>query len=112
MVACEHLLVARSLNATASGSLDFAEARTLDCLRARFDEMWRRPDKPNGTRTMAARIAHDRPVIGRGRAAARTTRTVDKLEHEGIDPQDRTRDLRVHRAAPGRYVRELTGQVR
>jgi hypothetical protein len=109
MEACEHLLVVRSIDARTRGSLEIAEARTLDGLRARFDEVWRRLDKPRGTRTTAARISHGQPVYGRGRPAAPATRTIEKLEREGIIRKTGRGAYEFTEPLFGRYVAEITG---
>ena len=108
MEACEHLLVSRSVAPGLPGAVDLAEARTLDGLRARFDEVWRRLNKPKGTRTTASRIAHRLPVYGRGRAAATVTRTIEKLEGEGIIRKVERGTYVFTEPLFGRYVREIT----
>jgi hypothetical protein len=108
MEACEHLLVSRSVSPGLAGAVDLAEARTLDGLRARFDELWRRLDKPRGTRTTASRIAHGLPVYGGGRAAATVTRTIEKLEGEGIIHRVERGTYVFTEPLFGRYVREIT----
>lgn len=110
MEACEHLLVVRSVNPAAANAIDLAEARTLEGLRARFDEIWRHLDKPRGTRTTAARIARGQPVYGRGRPSAPTTRTIEKLEREGIIRKVSRGSFEFSEPLFGRYVRDLTAQ--
>jgi len=108
MEACEHLLTIRSLIPTADGAVRLAEEKTLNSLRVKFDELWRRLEEPSGTQVTAARMARGHPIYGRGRPRTSVRRTVEKLEREGV----------VHRTAKGayefteplfgRYVRELT----
>lgn len=108
MEACEHLLTIRSLNPEAPGAVRLAEEKTLNSLRVKFDELWRRLEEPSGTQVTAARMAHGQPIYGRGRPRTSVRRTVERLEREGV----------VHRTAKGayefteplfgRYVRELT----
>lgn len=108
MEACEHLLTIRSLSPAADGAVRLAEEKTLNSLRVKFDELWRRLEEPSGTQVTAARMARGQPIYGRGRPRTSVRRTVEKLEREGV----------VHRAAKGsyafteplfgRYVRELT----
>jgi len=108
MEACEHLLTIRSLNPDGAGAVRLAEEKTLNSLRVKFDEVWRRLEEPSGTQITAVRMARGQPIYGRGRPRTSVRRTVEKLEREGV----------VHRTAKGtyefteplfgRYVRELT----
>ncbi len=108
MEACEHLLTIRSLSPEATGAARLAEEKTLNSLRVKFDELWRRLEEPSGTQVTAARMARGQPIYGRGRPRTSVRRTVEKLEREGV----------VHRTAKGayefteplfgRYVRELS----
>ena len=61
-----------------------------------------------GTRTTASRIAHGLPVYGRGRAAATVTRTIEKLEGEGIIRKVERGTYVFTEPLFGRYVREIT----
>lgn len=108
MEACEHLLVARSVGPSTAGTMELAELRTLDGLRARFDEIWRQLDKPQGTRVTAARIARGQPVYGRGRASESTRRTIEKLERRGIIRRVGRGEFEFVEPLFGRYVRDLT----
>jgi hypothetical protein len=108
MEACEHLLTLRSLSPKAEGQVRLAERKTLDSLRVRFDELWKRLEEPAGTQITAARVANGRPIYGRGRADRQVRRTVDKLEEEGILRRTGKGAYEFVEPLFGRYVRELT----
>ena len=108
MEACEHLLTIRSLNPDAEAAVRLAEHKTLNSLRMKFDELWRRLDEPAGTQETAARMAAGRPIYGRGRPATSVRRTVEKLEREGIVRRAGKGVYEFTEPLFGRYVRELT----
>jgi len=108
MEACEHLLTIRSINPDADGAVGIAEQKTLDSLRVKFDELWRRLEDPAGTQTTAARIASNRPIYGPGRPKTSVRRTAETLEREGIIRRPGRGDYTFVEPLFGRYVRELT----
>lgn len=108
MELCEHLLVIRTVNPTATGAVELAEAKTLEGLRAQFEEIWKRLERPKGTRTTAARIAHGLPVYGDGRAGESTSRTIDRLEDEGVIRRVGRGAYEFTEPLFGVFVRDLT----
>ncbi len=108
MELCEHLLVIRSVNPTAAGAVELAEAKTMEGLRAQFEEIWKRLERPRGTRTTAARIAHGRPVYGDGRAGESTSRTIDRLQDEGVIRRVGRGAYEFTEPLFGVFVRDLT----
>jgi hypothetical protein len=93
MEAAEHLVTIRSLNPSSQGALEAAIARTVAGLEAQFEEIWRRLDRPSGTRATAARIAGGAAVYGRGIQPGTVGRAIAKLEREGL----------IRRTGSGRY---------
>jgi uncharacterized protein len=108
MEACEHLLTIRSLNPGADGAVRLAEQKTLNSLRVKFDELWRRLEEPSGTQATVVRMAAGRPIYGRGRPKTSVRRSVDKLEREGIVHRTTRGSYEFAEPLFGRYVRELT----
>jgi hypothetical protein len=108
MEACEHLVALRALNPRAEGLVRVAERKTLDSLRVRFDELWKRLEETAGTQTTAARMASGHPIYGRGRSGTQVRRTVEKLEEEGIVRRTGKGAFEFVEPLFGRYVLELT----
>ena len=108
MEACEHLLTIRSLNPAADGAVRLAEEKTLNSLRVKFDELWRRLEEPAGTQVTAARMAVGQPIYGGDRPRTSVRRTVEKLEREGVVHRTSRGSYEFTEPLFGRYVRELT----
>jgi hypothetical protein len=111
MEACEHLLTLRSLNREADGAVKLAEEKTLNSLRVKFDELWRRLEQPAGTQTTAGRIANGQPIYGRGRPQKSVSRTIEKLGREGIVRRVGRGAYEFTEPLFARYIRELTEQA-
>jgi uncharacterized protein len=111
MEACEHLLTLRSLNREADGAVKLAEEKTLNSLRVKFDELWRRLERPAGTQTTAGRIANGQPIYGRGRPQKSVSRTIEKLGREGIVRRVGRGAYEFTEPLFARYIRELTEQA-
>lgn len=107
MEMCEHLLTIRSIAPQTANAVELARARTLDGLRANFDEIWKHLERPKGTRTTALRIARSQPVYGHGRPAAAVQRTVAKLETEGVIRKIGRGSYEFTEPLFGEFVREL-----
>lgn len=107
MEACEHLLTIRSLNPDADGAVRLAERKTMGSLLVKFDETWRRLSEPAGIQTTLVRLAAGQPVYGRGRPKTSVTRTLERLEGEGIIRRVGRGAYEFTEPLFARYVREM-----
>ena len=108
MEVCEQLLVLRKISPSSPGAIELAKVRTLEGLRAPFEEIWKRLERPKGTWTTAARIAHRQAIYGRGRSRETTARTIEKLEREGVIHKTGRGSYEFTEPLFGAYVRDLT----
>jgi hypothetical protein len=108
MEACEHLLTIRSLNPDADGAVRLAERKTMSSLLVKFDEMWRRLDEPAGIHATLVRLSAGQPVYGRGRPKTSVSRTIERLEDDGVIRRIGRGTFEFTEPLFARYVREMT----
>jgi hypothetical protein len=109
MEICEQLLLIRATNPRAgAAALDLAQENTLRSLRSRFDEIWKRIEKPAGTQVTATRIACGLPVYGPKRTHASVARSIEAMERAGVIRRTGRGAYEFCEPLFGRYVRDLS----
>ena len=110
MEVCEQLLLIRAISPRSDGAaLGLAQENTLRSLRSRFDEVWKRIEKPSGTQITATRIALGRPVYDdRKRTHASVARSIEAMERAGVIRRTGRGAYEFCEPLFGRYVRDLS----